>query len=176
MKKQISLFSFFVYLYLFIYNVLSPIWRGGLAISGEGGRQSGEGVRHFWRGLPVVFALVLCACSTTTPGSVRANSTADLPSVQETYRDRFSRTERGMSLVTFLGVWPEALKSGETAEYAVYEFRDSILYHTDADQSVAFWYTGKAKNHEYLQRVIFFFADGVLVKYETVSSVVEVNG
>jgi len=81
-----------------------------------------------------------------------------------------------MSLAAFQAVWPEAFKSGETVESAVYEFRHSILYYTDADQSVAFWYTGKAKNHEYLQRVFFFFADGVLVKYETASEVVEING
>ena len=80
-----------------------------------------------------------------------------------------------MSLSAFQQIWPEALKSGETTEFAIYEFRDSTLYHTDADYSIAFWYTGTPKNHEYIQRVIFYFADGVLAKYETDARVVEIN-
>jgi len=80
-----------------------------------------------------------------------------------------------MSLAAFQQLWPEALKSGETEEFLVYEFRDSTLYHTDADFSTAIWWTGKTKNHEYLQRALFYFADGVLVKYETDARVVEVN-
>jgi hypothetical protein len=124
----------------------------------------------------VIFVLVLTGCATTTPGSIRVNSpSAEIPSIQEKYQDRFSATERGMSLPSFRQLWPEALKSSETEEYSVYEFRDTTLYHTDADHSVAFWYTGKAKNHEYLQRALFFFAGGVLVKYETVAEVIEVN-
>jgi hypothetical protein len=124
----------------------------------------------------VIFVLVLTGC-VTTPGSVRVNSpTTEIPSIQEKYQDRFSQTERGMSLSVFQAIWPEALKSGETNEFSVYEFRDSTMYHTDADYSTAFWWTGKAKNHEYLQRAVFFFADGVLVKYETMSEVIEING
>ena len=83
--------------------------------------------------------------------------------------------ERGMSMSAFQQLWPEALKSGETEEFVVYEFRDSTLYYTDADYSTAFWWTGKAKNHEYLQRALFYFADDILVKYETEAQVVDVN-
>ena len=119
-------------------------------------------------------ALVFSGC-VTTPGSIRANSTSEIPSIQEKYQDRLSRTERGMSFSAFGQLWPEALKTGETEEFAVYEFRDSTLYYTDADYSTALWWTGKAKNHEYIQRVIFYFAGGVLVKYETDARVVDVN-
>jgi len=118
-------------------------------------------------------ALGFCGC--VTQGSIRANSTSELTSIQEKYKDRFTRTERGMSLAAFQQLWPEALKSGETEEFLVYEFRDSTLYHTDADFSTAFWWTGKAKNHEYLQRALFYFANDVLVKYETDARVIEVN-
>jgi len=119
-------------------------------------------------------ALVFTSC-VTTPGSIRANSTSEIPSIQEKYQERFNSTERGMSFSAFQQLWPEALKSGETEEFVVYEFRDSTLYYTDADYSTAFWWTGKAKNHEYIQCVIFYFADGVLVKYKTDARVVDVN-
>jgi hypothetical protein len=126
--------------------------------------------------LVFALALVLSGC-VTTPGSVRVNSpSTEIPSIHEKYQDRFSITERGMSFVTFQQVWPEAIKSMETEEFAIYEFHDSTLYHTDADYSTAFWWTGKAKNHEYLQRALFYFNDGILVKYETDAKVVEVNG
>jgi len=124
--------------------------------------------------LLAILALVLSGCVTTS-GSIRANSTSEIPSIQEKYQDRFSHTDRGMSLTAFQQLWPEALKSGETEEFTVYEFRDSTLYHTDADYSTAFWWTGKAKNHEYLQHALFYFADGVLVRYETDAQVVDVN-
>ena len=126
----------------------------------------------------LIIALVLISSScVTTPGSIRVNSpSTEIPSIQEKYKDRFSRTERGMSLAAFQQLWPEALKSGETEEYFIYEFRDSTLYYTDADYSTGFWWTGKAKNHEYLQRAVFFFAGGVLVKYETDARVIEING
>jgi hypothetical protein len=125
----------------------------------------------------IVFITLFFTGCITTPGSIRVNSpTTEIPSIQEKYKDRFSRTERGMSLIAFQQLWPEALKSGETEEFSVYEFRDSTLYHTDADHSVAFWYTGKTKNHEYLQRAVFYFAEEVLIKYETNVQVLEING
>ena len=119
--------------------------------------------------------LVFSSC-VTTPGSVRVNSpTSEIPSIQEKYQDRFTQTVRGMPLFTFHSVWPEALKIGETEEFAIYEFRDSTLYHTDSDYSTAFWWTGKAENHEYVQRAIFYFANDMLVRYETDARVVEIN-
>jgi len=120
-------------------------------------------------------ALVLLSCI-TTPGSVRINSTSEIPTIQQKYQERFNSTERGMSFSAFRQLWPEALKSGETVEFVIYEFRDVTLYYTDADYSTAFWWTGKAKNHEYLQRVLFYFNDNVLVKFETDAQVVEING
>jgi len=123
----------------------------------------------------LVLTLVLFSC-VTTPGSIRVNSpSTEIPSIQDKYQDRFSKTERGMSMAAFQQLWPEAKKSGETNEYSIYEFRDSTLYYTDADYSTGFWWTGKAKNHEYLQRAIFFFANGVLVRYETDARVVDIN-
>ena len=90
--------------------------------------------------LITLFVLVFSSCI-TTPGSIRANSTAELPNIQEIYQDRFSQTVRGMALSNFQQLWPEALKSGETVDFVIYEFRHSILYHTDADYSTAFWWT-----------------------------------
>jgi hypothetical protein len=122
----------------------------------------------------VLAVLVFSGC--TTAGSVRVNSTTEIPSLQEKYKERFDRTSRSMSLSAFQQLWPEALKSGETEEFVIYEFRDSTLYYTDADYSTAFWWTGHAKNHEYLQRALFYFSSEVLVKYETDARVVEING
>jgi len=120
--------------------------------------------------------LIFSGC-VTSHGAIRVNSpSTEIPSIQEKYKDRFSRTERGMSLATFQQIWQEALKSGENQEFTIYEFRESTLYYTDADYSTAFWWTGKAKNHEYLQRALFYFTDGVLVKYETSAQIIEING
>jgi hypothetical protein len=80
-----------------------------------------------------------------------------------------------MAFAAFQQVWPDALKSGENEDFVIYEYRDSTLYYTDFDRGVAHW-TMKTRNHEYLQRVLFFFADGVLMRYETVAHVVEING
>ena len=123
----------------------------------------------------VVLTMVFVGC-VTSDGSIRVNSpTTEIPSIQEKYKDRFDKTERGMSLSAFQQIWPEALKSAETEESSVYEFRDSTLYYTDSDYSTGFWYTGKAKNHEYLQRAIFYFSNGSLTKYETNAQVIEIN-
>jgi len=126
--------------------------------------------------LPLFLTIIFSGC-VTTHGAIRVNSpSAEIPSIQETYKDRFSQTERGMSLVKFQQVWKDALKTGENQEFTIYEFRESTLYYTDADYSTAFWWTGKAKNHEYLQRALFYFSNGVLEKYETVAQIIEING
>jgi hypothetical protein len=107
---------------------------------------------------------VLGGC--VTEGAVRANSTTEIPNIQYTYAARFEQTSIGMSVTDFKKIWPEAVKSGETLEFVIYEFRESTKYYTDNDYNIGFWLTGTVKSHEFIQRELFYFTDGKLVKYE----------
>jgi hypothetical protein len=112
----------------------------------------------------LVVALLFAGC--VTKGAVKANSTAEIPSLQQKYAQRFEMTRIGMGLAEFKQVWPEAIKSGEAVEFVVYEFRESTKYYTDDDYNVGFWWTGSVTAHEFIQTELFYFTNDKLVKYE----------
>jgi hypothetical protein len=124
----------------------------------------------FFAGL---FVLMFIGC--VTEGAIRANSTSEIPGLQKIYSERFEKTRIGMGFSEFKQIWPEALKSGETQEFVIYEFRESTKYYTDADYNKGFWWTGSVTSHEFVQVETFYFTDDKLVKYEYRSGTAGLN-
>jgi hypothetical protein len=112
----------------------------------------------------LIGVFVFAGC--VTKGAVRANATADIPSLQKKYAERFEKTRIGMDLSEFKQIWPEVIKSGETREFVIYEFRESVKYYTDDDYNKGFWWTGSVATREFIQIELFYFADNKLVRYE----------
>jgi hypothetical protein len=116
-----------------------------------------------------IFIVVFTGCVSVPKESIRANSTNEIPSIQQKYSDRFERTRIGMDLSEFRQIWPEAIKSGETQEFVIYEFKEITIYYTDNDYNVGFWWTGSAKTSQFVQTELFYFTNNKLVKYEYIS-------
>jgi len=110
----------------------------------------------------IFFSVISCVSA----GAIQANSTTEIPTIQQKYPDRFERTRVGMSLNDFRQIWPEAIKTSETQEYVIYEFRDSTEYYTDHDRNIGVWWTGSIRTREFIQYQLFYFTDDILVKYE----------
>ena len=113
----------------------------------------------------VLLGGLLISC--VTPGSVRADSTSQLPSIAQKYEERFQKTQIGMGIDSFILLWPEARPVGENAGVSAYEVRDSQLYYTSHDRDIGCLWTGSIKTHEYIQAVWFYFSGGKLIKWGT---------
>ena len=120
----------------------------------------------------VLFFCILCVLAFTvvccvSPGTIRANSTSEIPSIQKKYANRFEQTRIGMDISEFKKVWPEAIKMSENTEFVIYEFRESTRYYTSHDYDEMVWgYGFKPKTHEFIQIESFYFTGDKLVKYE----------
>jgi hypothetical protein len=115
----------------------------------------------------IYFISVLFAgCATVAPGAIRVDTTEQIPKIQEEYQDRLEKTHLEMSVAELKVVWPEALKVGEDSEYVIYEFKRIHTYYTSYDYNLAFNLTGAVNTHEYVQKILFYFSDNKLKKYE----------
>jgi hypothetical protein len=132
-----------------------------------------KSVRFFGAIIFVFVGILLASC--VSRGAVKANSTAEIQSIQQKYAGRFERTYLTMDLSEFRQIWPEAVKSTETLEFTIYEFRETSLYYTDDDLNTGFWWTGSVRNHEFIQRELFYFTANKLVKYEYISGTSGLN-
>ena len=108
--------------------------------------------------------------------ALKAQNPSQLDSLLVRYSDRFDNTKIGMGVSDFLQVWKGAYKNSESTGSVTYGFQFSQTYYSSHDWWNAFWGTWSVKTHEYIQRALFYFSDGRLVKYELLKPEIQDSG